>query len=83
MKVSEYRDHLRMAEILNKRIEYEEILYENKIFLNKSLRKLNRKTAANIVSYFMKNKNVTLAKDIIKMCEYYLELISLESIEIN
>ena len=81
MKVSEYRSFLSMVEILNTRVNYEDILHENKIYVNKSLQKLNRKSVASIVYYFSKSK-LEVAKDITDLCNYYNELLQNESLEV-
>ena len=81
MNISEYRSHLRMAEILNKRVEYEDILYENKIYVNKNLKHLNRDSVAGILNYFHKSFHKA-APEIISLCSYYHELLQYEKLDI-
>lgn len=81
VKVSEYRDHLRMAEILNSRVNYEDMLYENHIFVNKNLRHLSRDSLDNIKKYFSRNHK-DVSNNILNLCDYYAELLSNENLDI-
>lgn len=77
INVKEYRDHLRMAEILNGRFNYEDIIYENNIKVPKHLRYLRKENIHEAIEYFSKSYH-PMADDILKLIHYYSSLEELE-----
>ena len=75
--VKQYRDHLRMAEILNGRFIYENLIYENDIKVPNHLRHLRKENINEALECFTKSYQ-PIADTILKLIHYYSSLEELE-----